>query len=377
MRRNTIRRLQLIFVAPLAASLAGCPKDKPPATPPSNGGGGTTTVDQTEKLPDLITLPPHDLSIQYVTLASGQKQRQLRLSNTVRNIGKGPLHMLGLKASDPKPWDTNHLPLIPAPFDPNAPTVHDDGSGASVDQDAKGYQVIEVEERINGKFSRWVPKYYYGPVGNMFFHAQHNHIHFAGFAKYVILNENMIPQSGIQPGRKVSFCIEDFSHWSNGSIEGEPTSGRFGCSMEQGISPGYEDTYSAGIEGQFIDITSLPDGKYYAYTAATRDFKETDVKNNDSATLFEIHGDTITVKEELDNAKLQARAAQIQHDLGLADPLLPPPNPNPPPAPTPTTTTTSTPPAPSPAPTTTTSTPRTTSTHASTPSTGLTGAVPH
>lgn len=333
MRIRPHGRLSLVVTVSVSTMLAGCTKNVP--KPHVDGDEHALAQDAGALLPDLVTVPPKDLAVRYATLASGARQKQLRLSNTVRNIGKGPLHMLGLKATDPKPWERDHLSLEAAPAPAGPPAPHDDGSGTPTDDDAKGYQVIEVKERHAGVFTRWVPRSYFGPVGNMFFHRAHGHIHFADFARYLVLNQNLVPAPGIQPGRKVSFCIEDVGRWARGdSIEGMPASGRFGCGMEQGISPGWEDTYGSGLEGQYVDVTNLPDGKYYCYTAATRAFRETDVTNNDSATLFEIRGDTVKVIEELDNAKLQGRARQIQHDLGLLTPLLPPPNPNPPPQPT-------------------------------------------
>jgi hypothetical protein len=86
------------------------------------------------------------------------------------------------------------------------------------------------------------------------FAACHGHFHFKGFASYRLLDSGGVP---VALGKKVSFCLEDISRWDRTAKRAF----RYTCS-DQGIQSGWADIYDAGLPGQWIDITGVPNGTY-------------------------------------------------------------------------------------------------------------------
>ncbi|MBK7864923.1 MAG: hypothetical protein IPJ65_41265 [Archangiaceae bacterium] len=72
----------------------------------------------------------------------------------------------------------------------------------------------------------------------------HQHYHFSHYAEF---------DYGPLPGEKRAFCLESTSRYFNN--EQTPLSHPFGCA-NQGVAPGWGDDYIAGVECQWIDITS-------------------------------------------------------------------------------------------------------------------------
>jgi Ca2+-binding RTX toxin-like protein len=100
------------------------------------------------------------------------------------------------------------------------------------------------------------------PAGTFVYHPEHGHIHFEDFAAFRL--RAVLPGGGVgdvvAAGAKVSFCLLD--------VERHDTSGPnaqhyLSCGQMQGISSGWADVYSRGLPGQSIDITNVPDGKYW------------------------------------------------------------------------------------------------------------------
>jgi hypothetical protein len=81
---------------------------------------------------------------------------------------------------------------------------------------------------------------------NMFeFSACHEHFHFRHYGDF---------SYGDSPGDKRAFCIESTErHYNN---VGTPLVHDFGCE-NQGIAPGWGDTYIAGVECNWIDVTDI------------------------------------------------------------------------------------------------------------------------
>jgi Lysyl oxidase len=81
-------------------------------------------------------------------------------------------------------------------------------------------------------------------------------------------------------GHKGSFCMIDLT----APIPGVPNDGpQFGdCGNGQGISNGFGDVYSIGLECQFIDITGVPAGSYtlQVETNFTKQLPESNYNNN-------------------------------------------------------------------------------------------------
>ena len=78
------------------------------------------------------------------------------------------------------------------------------------------------------------------------FSACHNHYHFMHYGNFAY---------GSKPGDKRAFCLQTTQRYFNNETT-ELTSPYFDCDF-QGISPGWGDDYSAGLECQWIDVTDV------------------------------------------------------------------------------------------------------------------------
>lgn len=84
-------------------------------------------------------------------------------------------------------------------------------------------------------------------VNNMFEHsACHDHFHFRHYGEFSF---------GPVPGDKRAFCVESTDRYYNN--EQTPLVHEFSCD-NQGIAVGWGDTYIAGVECNWIDVTDLP-----------------------------------------------------------------------------------------------------------------------
>lgn len=80
----------------------------------------------------------------------------------------------------------------------------------------------------------------------------HGHYHLFGFAVYTLIDA----QTGaVAEGRKQGFCMEDSFKYDGGKSSG------YNCEY-QGITSGWGDWYYKQLDGQWIDITGVPKGKY-------------------------------------------------------------------------------------------------------------------
>jgi hypothetical protein len=82
----------------------------------------------------------------------------------------------------------------------------------------------------------------------------HAHYHFNNYMSYRLRDANgRIAALGL----KVGFCVLDVFRWSPSA----PSSAKYNCG-NQGIQAGWGDLYDSTLDGQWIDITGLPDGNY-------------------------------------------------------------------------------------------------------------------
>ena len=60
--------------------------------------------------------------------------------------------------------------------------------------------------------------------------------------------------------------------------------------MREGISPGYGDDYDPGREGQFVDVTNVPAGRYVLVHRSNpeRTLEESDYENNAASVLVQL-----------------------------------------------------------------------------------------
>jgi hypothetical protein len=87
-------------------------------------------------------------------------------------------------------------------------------------------------------------------ANNMFeFSACHGHKHFSHYGEF-----SFDTGSGVPLGSKRAFCLESTSRYLNN--ETTPVTHPYGC-YYQGIEAGWGDDYIAGIECQWVDVTSV------------------------------------------------------------------------------------------------------------------------
>lgn len=215
-------------------------------------------------LPDLMTLTPHDLR---VVLNNVTGERLLRFSNSVMNLGWGPVEL----------W------------------------GTLKDADALTVEVIQKIFRADGSA-------YTFPVGSYVFHEVHGHWHWDNFSKYELWTVG--PDGGldelIEVSGKVGYCLRDNTLLPGnmydlaGGAQEFFTRSQFymDCGWErQGISPGWVDTYLHNIDGQHVDITGLADGDYALLSMVDpgERLKEYREDNNAAVVYFRLLGNTVDI----------------------------------------------------------------------------------
>jgi hypothetical protein len=121
-----------------------------------------------------------------------------------------------------------------------------------------------------------------------------------GACSATILSAHPELKAQLMSASKHAFCVEDFMTMKSNSSLTCPSHGSnsmvFGCDY-QGISTCWADLYNAGLEGQWIDITSVKDGQYFLENEVndTHFMTETDYTNNSAAITVQITGGTVQV----------------------------------------------------------------------------------
>ena len=218
-------------------------------------GCGSSAGSAPELLPDLVQSPPRALEVY----RAGGAWRLAFLS-AVENDGRGPILLVGRRP----------------------------------DQSAPAMAVEQLVRRSDGKTSTY-------PVDGEIRFVQsetHRHWHFLDFERYDILTAD-----GKTVGRdqKTGFCLGDRYNASRGvELPGEPElpvwtqeCGRGQPErliVREGISPGFGDDYVPRLEGQSIDITGLPAGRYVLRHRVNVDraLRESDYRNNSAEMPFEL-----------------------------------------------------------------------------------------
>jgi hypothetical protein len=131
----------------------------------------------------------------------------------------------------------------------------------------------------------------------------HRHWHFFQFMRY-----ELVPSTGgevVARDQKTGFCLGDrYNIDPSDSLPGEPPmpgvfdvppSGDW-CAQDDpertnltmGVSVGYGDDYKALIDGQSIDITDVPEGRYHLVHRVNARVLESDYSNNAASVLLEL-----------------------------------------------------------------------------------------
>lgn len=128
----------------------------------------------------------------------------------------------------------------------------------------------------------------------------HQHWHFPGFERYELRRAGDFRLVGRD--RKTGFCLRDAYEtqalnrvpaWATECGRGRPEA----RSLRQGITPGFGDDYVPEKEGQSIDVTGLPAGRYVLVHRANPDrvLRERSYGNNAASVLIDLRGNRVTL----------------------------------------------------------------------------------
>ena len=221
------------------------------------------------QVPDMYTVIP-----QQIQLINKQGREIIRFTNGIANLGYGP-------------WRVR--PEFPA-TDPSQPQ--------------KAIQEILDSEDSSGNVV------YEKVVSEFDFHPEHNHWHIDDVALYEVRKSEgskvkshigsadigdvyVREDDGTATSTKVTFCLIDWIKFEGNSNTTDRV--YWDCVGDyQGISVGWVDAYHMELEGQDIDITGAPAGRYYLVSTANPDciFIENDCKNNGAWVAFELRRDS-------------------------------------------------------------------------------------
>ena len=213
------------------------------------------------KLPDLEQEPPSALVVSNDALNGHPSRYYLGFRSAVRNVGSGPLLIDGRRSS-------RRTPTMAA-------TQLIQGSGGAV-------------RRVHG-------------VGRMRYVVSpgHRHWHLLGFDRYML--RRVGGPRVERRDRKTGFCLGDRFRALPPFAGPSPADPAFtsNCgllqpgrlSVDEGISVGYGDDYAANLEGQYIALTGLPDGRYVLTHEANPDrrLRELRYDNNAASLLLSLH----------------------------------------------------------------------------------------
>jgi hypothetical protein len=212
-------------------------------------------------LPDLVTL---QFDEAYIEGEPGEKL--LRFSNTVGNSGVGALEVLSRPEENPA--------LCPDSGDrPAFQRVYRDSAVA----ESAGFFSRSDDREFRRRLA-----------GCVEYHPTHLHWHFEDFARYSLRSES--DGQIVARAAKVSFCIVD-----NGRrflLPGAPEFQYYDVCEERtavtGLSIGWADTYGAGLAGQHLDVSGLPDGEYCLISKAdpSNRLRELRDRNNSHRSRF-------------------------------------------------------------------------------------------
>lgn len=225
--------------------------------PVTGCGGDSAATSGGVLLPDVVPAGPTDLSIQLTP----DGHRLLRFEVDMVNRGRGPVEITPVAGQD----------------------CDGDGDPAN---DRALVQVLYVDARTAGPER---------PAGCSHFHPGHNHWHVDDFAAYRLVR----PDGGVSVAEdKVTFCLHDVRRAEPG--RGGPAQERYqDCTSDatQGLSVGWSDDYYAQLDGQALDITSVPDGDYtlVAVANAAGLIQESDASNNTAVVPVRLEGAHATV----------------------------------------------------------------------------------
>jgi hypothetical protein len=183
----------------------------------------------------------------------GGKQRLLRFDTVTVNVGSGAFEVRGSR----DPADPNMMTV--------AQRIYDD-TGGSRDVSTAARMQFEVGDG-------------------------HHHWHIIDMEEYSLTRED---GRVVAIGAKRGFCFFDNVAYRT-SLPGSPTSPFYrGCgtssdtSVATGLSVGWGDLYPAAITHQYVDITSIPSGRYRLTVTADPSRWFSEMSETDNATWVDL-----------------------------------------------------------------------------------------
>jgi hypothetical protein len=215
-----------------------------------------------DALPDMVPLVGNGYLQPYIDKTEQPGRNLLRFSTAVGNMGDGPI-ILSSSENDLNPDGTQRV----------TQTIYA----------RSGNSFVINRTRVGGNFV-W--------------HQGHQHFHYEGYADYRLLaNVNGQPGSIVTRsdgtpavGDKVGFCLINISNsftlpgtstssstLPNFNLAGQPGTS---CGFLQGIHVGKADVYDSVFDGQWIDVTGVPNGNYFL--EVTIDGSDTVLEKNEA-----------------------------------------------------------------------------------------------
>jgi hypothetical protein len=257
----------MLAAALLAALLPGVASAAPSeASPPPEPTAAAPTTVGSPLLGNLWTRAPEDFRI----VQEGQRRR-LRVTIASVNVGVGPVEVKARKKD-----------------------CDGDGSFAN---DRTAFQHVYQDADGDGAFRRSVDTTFSTVrVGCFRFDEHHQHWHFKNFARFELAR--MSDGQVVAAHEKVGFCLLDSDQPYPG-IPGSPADGYYrSCQPDkpQGLSAGWSDVYDAGLPGQFVDVTNVPDGDYCFSSTVNpaRRLVEAEVGDNTATQALRLDGGSVT-----------------------------------------------------------------------------------
>lgn len=229
----------------LAAGLLGilsCNRGNDPAASAITAPAPSTSTVSAGLYPDIQTVVPTHLQI-----VNPQQQTILRFSNGIANTGDGPFRL---------------RPEVSGAVTNAVQEILDADGNVVLTHVASAYE----------------------------FHPEHNHWHITDIALFEVRAGSPTGPIVGSNSRKVTFCLIDWYKLDDNAPASERTFWDCGVSDFQGISAGWVDQYHHSLEGQDLDLTGVPAGRYYLVSTSNfaGKFLEQDLTNNTAWVSFDL-----------------------------------------------------------------------------------------
>src|SRR3954451_625101 len=213
----------------------------------------------TDRLPDLDQVTPYHLVVTRAR-ARGRRIWRLGFNSAVSNVGGGPLVIAGHRSGvETKDMVADQL----------------------IQRDGAPQRVVGGAGKLRYVVSR-----------------DHRHWHLLGFDRYQLRRAGQ--RRAAVRDRKTGFCLGDRYRSVSRVLPSAPPRPRYTTrcglgqtkllGLEEGISVGYGDVYTANLEGQYLRLSGLRSGRYVLvhHVNVGRRLREADYSNDGSSLLIRL-----------------------------------------------------------------------------------------